>query len=206
MVISCAFGNAIHASRAYCSSVFPPQSLRIFGARAAKLRLGPCASCPSAVDIGRIHDTASSSFRGHRDYANNGVTNSSTIVPISEPSSWVWNNDETRTTWTMMGSYSSLLSGGFGAVKLVSNPPIVAGFAQSTVRSMSSSSSSSSSNNVAERIEQFRNGKPTLAYAKTLPRTFAMMTNEQVLLFAEQGSEYFLLLSPFRYNIIVNLK
>lgn len=204
MVISCAFGNAIHASRAYCSSVFPPQSLRIFGARAAK-RLGPCASCPSAVDIGRIHDTASSSFRGHRDYANNSVTNSSTIVPISEPSSWVWNNDETRTTWTM-GSYSSLLSGGFGAVKLVSNPPIVAGFAQSTVRSMSSSSSSSSSNNVAERIEQFRNGKPTLAYAKTLPRTFAMMTNEQVLLFAEQGSEYFLLLSPFRYNIIVNLK
>ena len=155
----------LHASRAYCSSVFPPQTLRIFGAHAAKLRLGPHASCLSAVDSGRIYDTASSSFRGHRDYANNSIT---------------------------MGSYSSLLSGGFSAVKLVSNPPIVAGFAQSTVRSMSSSSSSSSSsNNVAERIEQFRNGKPTLAYAKTLPRTFAMMTNEQVLLFAEQGSEYF---------------
>ena len=184
----------LHASRAYCSSVFPPQTLRrIFGAHAAKLRLGPHASCLSAVDSGRIHDTASSSFRGHRDYANNSITNSSTIFSISEPSSWVWDNEET--------SYSSLLSGGFSAVKLVSNPPIVTGFAQSTVRSMSSSSSSSS-NNVAERIEQFRNGKPTLAYAKTLPRTFAMMTNEQVLLFAEQGSEYFLLLSPFNYNII----
>lgn len=179
----------LHASRAYCSSVFPPQTLlRIFGAHAAKLRLGPYdASCLSAVDIGRIRDTSSSSFRGHRDYANNSMTNSSMIVSISEPSSWVWNNDETRTTSWTMGSYSSLQSGGFSAVKLVSN------FAQSTVRSMSSSSSSSSSssNNVAERIEQFRNGKPTLAYAKTLPRTFAMMTNEQVLLFSEQGSEYF---------------
>ena len=35
--------------------------------------------------------------------------------------------------------------------------------------------------------QQFRNGKPTLEYAKTLPSTFASMTNEQVLQFAEIG-------------------
>jgi len=32
----------------------------------------------------------------------------------------------------------------------------------------------------------FRNGKPTLEYARTLPKTFASMTNEQVLHFAMQ--------------------
>lgn len=35
--------------------------------------------------------------------------------------------------------------------------------------------------------QQFRNGKPTLEYAKTLPSTFASMTNEQVLQFSEIG-------------------
>lgn len=35
--------------------------------------------------------------------------------------------------------------------------------------------------------QQFRDGKPTLAYAKKLPKTFASMTNEQVLQFAEMG-------------------
>lgn len=33
----------------------------------------------------------------------------------------------------------------------------------------------------------FRDGKPTLAYAKKLPKTFASMTNDQVLHFAELG-------------------
>ena len=36
-------------------------------------------------------------------------------------------------------------------------------------------------------VEQFRNGKPTLEYAKKLPKTFASMTNEQVLSFSELG-------------------
>ena len=35
--------------------------------------------------------------------------------------------------------------------------------------------------------EQFRDGKPTLAYANEMPKTFASMTNEQVLHFAELG-------------------
>ena len=181
------------------------QSLRIFGAHAAtKLRLGLYASSlSSAVDYGRIVDTASSSTRrGYYDYANNGTIMNGANIFISEPLSWVyraqtrqWN--EKRTSWTMLGSYSShLLSGGGGSVSTIKStfhPSITAtGFAaQTTVRSMSSSSSSSGNNNdVVERIEMFRNGKPTLAYAKTLPRTFAMMTNEQVLHFSEQGSEY----------------
>mmetsp|Transcript_28947 Transcript_28947/g.61155 ORF Transcript_28947/g.61155 Transcript_28947/m.61155 type:complete len:283 (-) Transcript_28947:171-1019(-) len=33
----------------------------------------------------------------------------------------------------------------------------------------------------------FRDGKPTLEYAKKLPKTFASMTNEQILTFAEMG-------------------
>jgi len=33
----------------------------------------------------------------------------------------------------------------------------------------------------------FHNGKPTLAYARTLPKTFATMTNEQVIHFGELG-------------------
>lgn len=33
----------------------------------------------------------------------------------------------------------------------------------------------------------FHNGKPTLAYAKSLPKTFATMTNEQVIHFGELG-------------------
>ena len=36
-------------------------------------------------------------------------------------------------------------------------------------------------------VEQFRNGKPTLEYAKKLPKTFASMSNEQVLSFSELG-------------------
>lgn len=185
------FSNAMGCTHphTHCASLFPSQSLRIFGAHAAKLRLGHCLS---AVDYGRIHDTASSTRRGHHDNINNSITNSINIVFISEPSSWEnraqttrqWNN-ELRTTWSI-GSYSSRLSGGgFSVAKPKFH--LLAGFTQSTGRSMSSSSSS---NNVVERIEHFRNGKPTLAYAKTLPRTFAMMTNEQVLHFSEQGSEY----------------
>jgi len=34
---------------------------------------------------------------------------------------------------------------------------------------------------------QFRDGKPTLEYAKKLPKTFASMTNEQILHFSELG-------------------
>lgn len=34
---------------------------------------------------------------------------------------------------------------------------------------------------------EFRDGKPTLAHAKKIPRTFAAMTNDQVLHFAEMG-------------------
>ena len=159
----------------HCSS--HPQSLRIFGAHAAtKLRLGLYASSlSSAVDYGRIVDTASSSTRrGYFDYANNSTIMNGANIFISEPLSWVyraqtrqWN--EKRTSWTMLGSYSShLLSGGGGsvsAIKSTFHPSITTtGFAaQSTaVRSMSSSSSSSSNNNndVVERIEKFRNGKP----------------------------------------------
>ena len=35
--------------------------------------------------------------------------------------------------------------------------------------------------------EDFRDGKPTLAYVKRIPKTFASMTNDQVLHFAEMG-------------------
>ena len=35
--------------------------------------------------------------------------------------------------------------------------------------------------------KDFRDGKPTLAYAKTMPKTFASMTNDQILHFAELG-------------------
>lgn len=35
--------------------------------------------------------------------------------------------------------------------------------------------------------EHFRNGKPTLAYAKLLPKSYSSMTNDQVLHFAELG-------------------
>ena len=48
---------------------------------------------------------------------------------------------------------------------------------QQTVRSMSGLSPS----------DQFINGKPTLDYAKKLPKTFASMTNEQIMQFAELG-------------------
>lgn len=204
------FSNAIgytHPHTHCASSLFPSQSLRIiFGAHAAtKLRLGPYASClSSAVDYGRriVDTTSSSTRRGYYDYTNNSTTTNGNNIFISEPLSWVYRaqtrqwNDETRTSWTMLGSYSShLLSGGGGSVSAIKSkfhPSITAtGFAaQSTMRSMSSSSSSNNNNDVVERIEMFRNGKPTLAYAKTLPRTFAMMTNEQVLHFSEQGSEY----------------
>ena len=34
---------------------------------------------------------------------------------------------------------------------------------------------------------QFHNGKPTLAYARSLPKTFATMTNDQVIHFGELG-------------------
>ncbi|KAL3762586.1 hypothetical protein ACHAW5_003202 [Stephanodiscus triporus] len=56
-----------------------------------------------------------------------------------------------------------------GAVRLVA-------LAQSGIRSMSGA---------ALNDEQFRDGKPTLEYARTLPKTFATMTNKQVLHFAE---------------------
>jgi hypothetical protein len=39
--------------------------------------------------------------------------------------------------------------------------------------------------NVPTPEGSFKDGKPTLQYAKTLPKTFASMTNEQVLQFAE---------------------
>lgn len=35
--------------------------------------------------------------------------------------------------------------------------------------------------------QQFRDGKPTLEYVKQMPKTFAAMTNEQALHFAEMG-------------------
>lgn len=49
---------------------------------------------------------------------------------------------------------------------------------QQTMRSMAGLSPSDN---------QFINGKPTLEYAKKLPKTFASMTNEQVMQFAELG-------------------
>lgn len=39
----------------------------------------------------------------------------------------------------------------------------------------------------APENNNFRDGKPTLEYATKLPKTFASMTNEQVLHFAEMG-------------------
>ena len=49
---------------------------------------------------------------------------------------------------------------------------------QQTMRSMAGLSSSD---------DRFINGKPTLEYAKKLPKTFASMTNEQIMQFAELG-------------------
>lgn len=49
---------------------------------------------------------------------------------------------------------------------------------QQTMRSMAGLSPSNG---------QFINGKPTLEYAKKLPKTFASMTNEQIMQFAELG-------------------
>lgn len=54
--------------------------------------------------------------------------------------------------------------------------------AQTSTRSMASLPTSEGGDE-----QQFRDGKPTLAYAKKLPKTFASMTNEQVLQFAEMG-------------------
>jgi hypothetical protein len=49
----------------------------------------------------------------------------------------------------------------------------------------SSFSSSTATDASVKNDERFRDGKPTLEYAMTLPKTFASMTNEQVLHFAE---------------------
>lgn len=153
----------------------PPKSL-VFGFH-SRLRVGPLASRLSAVDL-RAFQTLSAlttSTRGHDDDG----TNSKSAVAISSSSSAVRRWRAARPIQTAATyQFSSLFRavGNSSSSLLPFSPRVTRPIVSQRARSMVG---------VPEKVEQFRDGKPTLDYAKSLPKTFATMTNEQVLHFAE---------------------
>jgi hypothetical protein len=133
----------------------------------------------SRITIGTAtSSTASSSFS--RCWLTLSATNSTSTLTSSRTRTYYHKKFSTCTTTAASHGF---IGGGGGDDAAISSAAFARGLKQEEETHDIAAKPFQSPDN----SHFFHNGKPTLAYARTLPKTFATMTNDQVIHFGELG-------------------